>query len=124
MGGGITGVVAAIELARKGLSVTIIEANRMGGGATAGSLGVLSTPAAGAGFGDPDEMVYGRARKAWHRERLAAQRYLLRLVEDSGVDCNLDTGVVLLAPDETNFNKLAATVDARNAFYETGDYVI
>ena len=124
MGGGITGVVAAIELARKGQSVTIIEANRMGGGATAGSLGVLSTPAAGEAVGDPDEMVNRRPRKAWHRERLAAQRYLLRLVEDSGVDCNLDTGVVLLAPDETNFKKLAATVDARNAFYETGDYVI
>ena len=54
VGAGITGIVAAIELARSGRSVTIIEANRVGGGATAGSLGVLSTPAAGAGFGDPN----------------------------------------------------------------------
>ena len=124
VGGGITGVVAAIELARKGQSVTIIEANRIGGGATAGSLGVLSTPAAGVGFDDPDEMVHGRARKAWHRERLAAQRYLLRLVEDAGADCSLAKGVVLLAPDEANFRKLAATVDARNSYYETDDFML
>lgn len=116
-------MVAAIELARAGQAVTIIEANRIGGGATAGSLGVLSTPAADAGFGDPDAVVHGRARKAWHRERLAAQRYLLRLIEDSGVDCNLDKGVVLLAPDEANFRALAATIEARNAFYETGDFL-
>lgn len=116
--------MAAIELARAGRSVTIIEANRIGGGATAASLGVLSTPAAGAGFGDPDEIVHGRARKTCHRERLAAQRYLLRLIDDSGHDCNLDTGVVLLAPDDKNFKALAATVDARNEYYETRDFTL
>lgn len=124
MGGGITGIVAAIELARTGQSVAVIEANRVGGGATAGSLGVLSTPAAGAGFGDPDEIIDGRARKAWHRERLAAQRFLLRLIDESGVDCNLGAGVVLLAPDAANFEALASTVDARNDYYETGDFVL
>lgn len=117
-------MVAAIELARAGRSVTIIEANRIGGGATAGSLGVLSTPAAGAGFGDPDEIVHGRARKTWHRERLAAQRYLLRLIDDSGIDCDLDKGVVLLAPGKGNFRALAATVDARNEYYESGDFTL
>ena len=61
-------------------------------------MGVLSTPAAGAGFGNPDEIVHGRPRKAWHRDRLAAQRYLLRLIEESGVDCDLQEGVVVLAP--------------------------
>jgi len=116
--------VAAIELARAGRSVTIIEANRIGGGATAASLGVLSTPAAGAGFGDPDETVHGRARKTWHRERLAAQRYLLRLIDESGHDCNLGTGVVLFAPDDKNFKALAATVDARNEYYETRDFAL
>jgi glycine/D-amino acid oxidase-like deaminating enzyme len=124
VGAGITGIVAAIELARSGRSVTIIEANRVGGGATAGSLGVLSTPAAGAGFGDPNEVIHGRARKAWHRERLAAQRYLLRLIEDSGADCDLGSGVVLLAPDDAGFKALAATVDARNDYYETRDFAV
>lgn len=102
----------------------MIDASRVGGGATAGSLGVLSTPAAGVGFGDPDEIVRGRARKAWHRERLAAQRYLLRLIDESGVDCNLDKGVVLLADDEANYDALAKTIDSRNALYDTGDFMI
>lgn len=87
-------------------------------------MGVLSTPAAGAGFGDPDEMVYGRPRKAWHRDRLAAQRYLLRLIEESGADCDLQAGVVLLAPTKSNFQKLGNTIEARNALYGTSDYAI
>lgn len=124
MGGGITGIIAAIELARSGQAVTVIEARRVGGGATAGSLGVLSTPAAGVGFGDPDEVVGGRPRKTWHRQRLAAQRYLLRLIDESGVDSSLGKGVVLLAPDEANFRALAQTVDARNAYYESGDFML
>jgi glycine/D-amino acid oxidase-like deaminating enzyme len=87
-------------------------------------MGVLSTPAAGAGFGNPDEIVHGRPRKAWHRDRLAAQRYLLRLIEESGVDCDLQEGVVVLAPTKANFRKLADSVEARNALYETSDYAI
>jgi len=102
----------------------VIEANRVGGGATGASLGVLSTPAAGAGFGDPDHEVHGRARKVWHRERLAAQRYLLRLIEESRADCDLNTGAVLLAPGRKDFEALAATIESRNAFYGTSDYML
>ncbi len=87
-------------------------------------MGVLSTPAAGVGFGDPDEVVHGRPRKAWHRDRLAAQRYLLRLIEESGADCDLQQGIVLLAPTKSNYRMLADSVDARNALYKTSDYAI
>ncbi len=116
--------MTAIELARAGQAVTVIESRHVGAGATGSSLGVLSTPAAGVGFGDPDELVHGRPRKVWHRERLAAQRYLLRLVEESGTDCGLRRGVVLLAPDETAFGALSRTIEARNAYYETQDYAV
>jgi glycine/D-amino acid oxidase-like deaminating enzyme len=87
-------------------------------------MGVLSTPAAGAGFGDPDEQVHGRPRKSWHRQRLAAQHYLLRLIEESGADCDLQEGVVLLAPSESNYRMLADTVEARNSLYGTNDYAL
>jgi len=87
-------------------------------------MGVLSTPAAGAGFGDPDEQVHGRQRKAWHRDRLTAQRYLLRLINESGSDCDLQEGAVLLAPTDSNYDMLADTIDARNAFYGTSDYML
>lgn len=120
----MTGIVCAIELARSGQAVTLIEADHVGSGATGRSLGVLSTPAAGVGFGDPDELVSGRPRKAWHRDRLAAQRYLLRLVDESGSGCQVGKGLVLLAPDATNFEMLAATVEARNGYYGTSDYAV
>ncbi len=116
--------MTAIELARAGREVVVIEANHVGSGATGASLGVLSTPAAGVGFGDPDEHVFGRPRKLWHRERLAAQRYLLRLIEESGTDCDLRTGAVLLAPTAHNAEQLAATIEARNAWYESSDFML
>jgi len=104
--------------------VTLIEADHIGSGATGRSLGVLSTPAAGVGFGDPDELVGGRPRKAWHRDRLAAQRYLLRLIDETEVDCQAGKGLVLLAPDKKNLETLAATVEARNEYYGTSDYAV
>lgn len=116
--------MTAIELARAGQAVTIVEANHVGAGATGSSMGVLSTPAAGAGFGDPDEIVHGRARKAWHRDRLAAQQFLLRLMEESGSDCDLQQGAVLLAPTSANLQMLASTVTSRNSFYETSDFML
>lgn len=116
--------MTAIELARVGQSVTVIESRHIGAGATGAGLGVLSTPAAGAGFGDPDDTVHGRPRKVWHRERLAAQRYLLRLIEESGADCDMRRGVVLLAPDESGFDALSRTIEARNAYYETQDHMV
>lgn len=124
VGGGVTGIVTAIELARAGQDVTVIESRHVGAGATGSSLGVLSTPASGAGYGDPDEFIHGRRRKVWHRERLAAQRYLLRLIEESGADCDLGQGIVLLAPSRSNFDDMSHTVEARNAYYETEDYMV
>ncbi len=104
--------------------MVVIETNHVGAGATGASLGVLSTPAAGVGFGDPDEVVYGRPRKLWHRDRLAAQRYLLRLIEESGADCELQKGAVLLAPTARNVAQLAETIEARNALYESSDFML
>lgn len=124
VGAGISGLVAAIELARSGQDVVVIEASHVGSGASGGSLGILSTPVAGAGFDDPDEMVHGRPRKVWHRERLAAQNYLLKLIEESRLGCDLSKGVVLLAPTRRNFEQLAATVEMRNAYYGSNDYML
>ena len=85
---------------------------------------MLSTPAAGAGFGDPDEIVHGRPSKVWHRERLAAQQYLLRLIEESGADCDLGRGAVFLAPSRKNYDALARTVQLRNAYYGSTDHML
>lgn len=117
-------MVAAIELARAGLAVTLVDSGLVGSGATGRSIGVLSTPAAAAGFGPPDDIVAGRTRRAWHRDRLAAQRYLLQLLAESGKDCDLQQGVVLLAPTDRNLRDLAATVHGRNEYYGTHDHIV
>ncbi len=124
IGAGISGLVTAIELARAGQDVVLIEANHIGSGASGASLGILSTPAAGAGFGNPDEVVHGKPRKVWHRERLAAQNYLLRLLEESQYECDVGKGVILLAPTQRNYAHLAATIESRNKFYGSRDYML
>jgi len=44
IGGGIAGTAAAYHLASAGLSVMLVERNRIGGGATGAAIGVLSPP--------------------------------------------------------------------------------
>jgi glycine/D-amino acid oxidase-like deaminating enzyme len=48
----------------------------------------------------------------------------LRLLDETNVDCDLQQGVVVLAKSAANYADLAATVDGRNAFYETQDYML
>ncbi|MBN1441641.1 MAG: FAD-dependent oxidoreductase, partial [Planctomycetes bacterium] len=44
LGGGVVGLAAARELAGRGLDVSVIEARRVGEGASSASVGVLSAP--------------------------------------------------------------------------------
>jgi len=112
-------MVAAIELARAGREVTVLDSQAVGAGATGRSLGIISSAAVGAGFGDPAETVHGRPRADWHAERVEAERYLLALLVESGMDVGLRQGVLVLAPTPRNHDLLARTVASRNALYET-----
>ena len=46
------------------------------------------------------------------------------MIDESGTGCELRKGVVLLAPTTRNFEQLAATVDSRNALYESSDVML
>lgn len=115
----MAGIVAAIELVRAGRDVAVLESGAVGAGATARSVGIISSAAAGAGFGDPDEVVHGRPRAAWHGERIDEERFLLDLLDESGTDVGLTRGVLVLAPTRRNFKALADTVASRNVLYGT-----
>ncbi|HEX8499892.1 MAG TPA: glycine oxidase ThiO [Pyrinomonadaceae bacterium] len=93
VGGGVAGLSAARELARRGLSVTVVESRAAGAGASSAAAGMLA-PQAEADH--PDELF----------ELLCASRELYpdfaaRLREESGIDVELDrTGTLYLAFDE------------------------
>ncbi len=99
-GTGITGLAAAIELQRAGLSAVAVDAGRVGFGATSRSMGLVS--------GVPKEN----------------ERYLLDLIAASGADCDLQQGALLLAPTARNFKDLEASLPSRLERYGLEDRML
>ena len=75
IGGGLTGATAAYVLASGGLDVMLVEADRLAGGSTAGSLGVI-VPEPDARFRDV-EAINGRRvpRIVWGKPRGVVLRW-------------------------------------------------
>lgn len=93
VGGGVIGLAVARALARRGLSVTLVESRQPGAEASSAAAGMLAPQAEA---DDPDEFF----------DLLCASRdmypdFAAALAEESGVDVELDqTGTLYLALDE------------------------
>lgn len=93
VGGGVVGLAAARELARRGLSVTLVERGRPGAEASSAAAGMLA-PQSEANGRDPffELLLAGRERYA---------DFAGALREETGVDIELDlTGTLYLALNE------------------------
>lgn len=93
IGGGYTGLTAALELAERGFSVRLLEATRVGWGASGRNGGHIIT-----GFNAPMsdiERLVGTedARSLWALNREATDN-LVRRVERHAIDCDLTWGFV------------------------------
>jgi glycine/D-amino acid oxidase-like deaminating enzyme len=89
VGGGYTGLAAGRALARAGRSVAILEAERIGFGASARNGGIVH---AGYQFGPAElQRMYGlgRGHELWH-DALEAYGHLRDLVRDEAIDCDWD----------------------------------
>ena len=90
IGSGYTGLMAAITLARRGLSVLVLEAQEVGFGASSRNTGML-----GPSFPKRQTMQelvgrYGSEKaRAIVRECLASLRYCTELIKKEGIDCSL-----------------------------------
>ncbi|MEP6638590.1 MAG: FAD-binding oxidoreductase [Chloroflexota bacterium] len=87
VGGGYTGINAARELARRGMAVTLLEANTLGWGASTRNGGIVH---AGYKWG-PQELVarYGEATgHALYRETLDGYETVKRLIAEESIDCD------------------------------------
>ncbi len=97
IGGGYTGINAARELARRGVGVTLLEANTLGWGASTRNGGIVH-----AGYKwSPRELIerYGEATgAALYRETLDGYETVKRLVAEESIDCDFrEVGHVELA---------------------------
>ena len=130
IGGGYAGINAARELARRGVAVTLLEANTLGWGASTRNGGIVH---AGYKWG-PRQLVkrYGEATgRALYRETLESYALVKRLIADEGIDCDFrETGHLELAYAPSHVAELAhardglasvgvtATVIERDALHE------
>lgn len=95
IGGGLTGTATAYALAAGGLGVILVEADRIAGGSTAGSLGVIA-PEPDATY-RPSEQGAGKvaARTAFLEAQKGAGDFA-RLIEKLKIKCDLEAAPYLV----------------------------
>ena len=110
VGGGLTGVAAAIELSEKGYSVALVEQNLIGWGASGRSAGII-TGGFGPGIADFEmyEKIFGRlhAPAMWAMGNGSAGLLKSR-VEKYKIECDLTSGHVIGAENDKQLSELKA----------------
>src|SRR3546814_508041 len=87
VGSGYTGLSAALELARGGVDVAVLEAQRFGEGASTRSGGMVSG-GVNVGKGGDVERLYGADRaQAMIAEAADSYGHFEQLIEREGIDC-------------------------------------
>ena len=96
IGAGLTGLSAALELGQRGYDVVVLEANRVGFGASGRNGGHVGTGQRK----DQDELesLLGReaAGRFWQYSLDAVAR-IQRLIDEHAIDCDLKRGALMLA---------------------------
>jgi glycine/D-amino acid oxidase-like deaminating enzyme len=107
IGGGYAGITAAAELARRGLGVTLLEAETLGWGASTRNGGIVHP---GYKWG-PRQLIrrYGETTgTALYDDTLAAFETVKRLIAEEAIDCEFqETGYVELAYAASHVRGLA-----------------
>jgi gamma-glutamylputrescine oxidase len=109
VGGGFAGLSAAIELARKGYRVALLEADRVGSGAS-GRNGGQAIVGYASGQ-DPFEVQLGKpaAKLAWQMS-LQAIELIDERIRDFDIDCDRVKGYLYVADSQRKARQLAAEV--------------
>ena len=124
VGGGYAGLSAALELARRGTAVTVLEADEFGRGPSSRNGGIVISTNVGKGTSasrqSPVERALGRNQMVAFLEAGAASvSHLEAIIEREKIDCSyMRTGHFLGAFTPKHFDGLADKVDLIN---ETGN---
>ena len=89
IGGGITGITAALFLKQDGKTVALLEAKRIVRGATGYTTGKL-TAGHGAVYTDLEKNFGAEGARIYAESNQAAVRRVAQLVEEHGIDCDFE----------------------------------
>ncbi len=95
IGGGFSGVSAALTLAERGHDVVLLEANRIGWGAS-GRNGGQVLPG-WSGEGEMEKQLGARARDFLRRTRYRGHEIIERRIEKYSIDCDYVRGAATVA---------------------------
>ena len=114
IGGGLTGVVAALHLARRGAKVHLFEQDTVGFGAS-GRNGGMATTGMSIGIRDAvDKLGFDRAASLY-RTYGEAIDLIEKLVTDEGIDCDFARpGKLILASKPAHLQGFAKTAELLN----------
>ncbi|WP_028219677.1 NAD(P)/FAD-dependent oxidoreductase [Paraburkholderia oxyphila] len=111
IGGGFTGLSAALALARRGASVAVLDAGRIGGGASGRNGGQVNTGVA-QDFASLVAQVGVERARACYLAYASAVDTVERLIREEGIDCDyLPSGKLKLASKPRHFEYLAKTAE-------------
>jgi len=111
IGGGYTGLSAAYHLARTGAEVVLVEAHRLGDGASGRNGGQLSSGQRQSVLWLEKRFGYGRARALWTRAE-EAKAHAVGLIEEHGIECDLTFGHLNALHKPRYYDAEAAIVEA------------
>ena len=93
IGGGLTGISSALNLADKGYSVAICESRLIGWGASGRNGGQLGNGMRKDQFFLEEKFGFDTAKEFWNLG-LEAVKYSLELINKYKIDCNLQNGII------------------------------
>ena len=96
IGGGLTGISSALNLSSQGLSITILEANKVGSGASGRNGGQLGIGMRKDQFYLEKKFGIEKAKFFW-KVGLDAVSNVVNLIEKYKIDCALSPGVLHLS---------------------------
>jgi glycine/D-amino acid oxidase-like deaminating enzyme len=109
VGAGLTGLSAALHLARKGATVQVLERETVGWGAS-GRNGGMATTGLSIGFRDAVDRYGFESAAAYHRAYDDAIDTVEKLVGEEGIDCDFArAGKLTLAAKPSHFDGLRKT---------------
>jgi gamma-glutamylputrescine oxidase len=120
VGGGYTGLSAAIHLRQRGYSVILLEANRVGWGASGRNGGHVGTGQR-AGQEQLEKWVGLEQAQALWQLGLEAVETVCDLITEHDIDCDLRSGNLHVASKRGDASELAADVDHLNRVYGYDD---